>query len=175
MIRVCKHNHNLHWRRNWSKALSSTKLRSSVSGNVHKSSICKEKRPITSIQLMLYILRTKISHTCRHTAVVVFATHQDVSVVTPVGTPRVLDQPIWLPIELTVPNRYYSVIHVIRSTLAVRFVKDAMGVEAKGLMSCIDAHSNRSVHSDGHLQGFLVTGSHVDVRSDLTISTVESL
>lgn len=47
------------------------------------------------------------------TTVIVLHRHEDVAIITPVGGPWVLYQPVWLPVEVAVPHREHSVVQVI--------------------------------------------------------------
>jgi len=61
-------------------------------------------------------LHKNVSRTSGHSAVVVFLWHQDVAIVSPVGRPRVLHQPVLLTKYCTIANSQHCMIKVVRPT-----------------------------------------------------------
>lgn len=75
-------------------------------------------------------------HICGHghdATVVLSGGHQDVSVVAPVGGPRVLHQPVVLAIDGAITHGQHGMVESIHVVLAFRLVVHTMGVEAEGL------------------------------------------
>lgn len=125
------------------------------------------------------------------TAVVVLHRHEDVAVVTPVGGPGVLYQPVRLPIEVAVAHRQHGVVQVLNRAAwknrnasrgwrsgksyrqneikltTGRFVVDAVAVENKWAVRSVDAHGHRPVLKERQLQRQRISWCYVGVTLDL--------
>lgn len=110
-----------------------------------------------------------------HTALVVLATnHANVSLVTPSGSPTVLNQPVlllgdWID---TVADQQDTVIELFRWTLG--FVVHSVRVELERFMRCVDSDRNWADGGHRFQQGFFASRLNVN-RSDVVRSFVGAL
>ncbi len=95
--------------------------------------------------------------------------HLDVAVVTPLGSPRVLDQPVVLTVFSSVADDKNAVIETIGS--AVGLAVDSLGVELEGFLGSIDGNGHRAHGGDSLHQSLFVSGRNVD-ESDINCSDV---
>lgn len=115
-----------------------------------------------------------------NTAVVVTVTgHEDISLISPVSRPGVLDDPVVLSVKSSVSDSKDLMIEEASSTSALWLVVDSRGVEAEGINRGINGDSDWS-NSDSALESWLAELSDVDVslngdsRSEI-IGTTESI
>lgn len=93
--------------------------------------------------------------------VVLVSGHLDVTLVTPAGSPGVLDQPVVSTRLSSVTNSQNTVVEL--RGRATRLVVDTSGVELEGLVRGINGNRNRSL-GDGNLEGRLRSLRDVLVR-----------
>ena len=99
-------------------------------------------------------------------AVVVPLRHENVAVVAPVRRPRILDEPVRLPVELAVSDRRDGVVEALRSVVAILLVVNAAGIEREAPVPGVDRDGHGPVLRQGHLQRRVIARGHVDVAGD---------
>uniref|UniRef100_A0A182K2U5 Uncharacterized protein n=1 Tax=Anopheles christyi TaxID=43041 RepID=A0A182K2U5_9DIPT len=85
-----------------------------------------------------------------------------VPIVTPVVGPRVLDQPVVFPVQLTVANRQHRMVQLIQLVLTLRLIVHTVRVEAERFVTRIDSDRQRTVLEQCHLECVRIARRHID-------------
>jgi len=119
-------------------------------------------------------LDNSVSGVAGDSAVVVSVSgHVDVSVVTPRGSPAVLDEPVVLPTHGSVSDGQYCVVQSVGA--ASGLVVHTTGVELERVVAGVDGDGDRADIGDCFLQFGLIAIGQLGVRGDGGNWSVRSL
>lgn len=102
-----------------------------------------------------------------NTAIVVLLTHKNISVISPISRPAVLDEPIRFSVESSVANEQHGVVQIIGLILAIGLIEDAASVEDERFMGGVDGYGDGTFVDESGLKGDRVVGRDVDVAGEL--------